>query len=132
MIAFIHVTTSFLSVIGMAALAYGYRRSLTQGAMLTRCFAWSLVLLAIAYSIRRGLWDILEPWYPGIYAYNPVINTALNLISLVAVYFGLRARWYLIPVQYRREWPWWSAWLHPDRCVFRNFYRRPDDQIDKE
>lgn len=104
--------TSLVSIIGVSVLAYGYRASLVSEDRITRYFAASMVFLALGYALRRFSWDIVVPLYTGGVDYSPV-NIIFNVINLIAVYFGLRARWLLIPEPERYAWKWYTAWMHP-------------------
>lgn len=115
------VATSILSVFGMAALAIGYRSSLDSEELITRYFSRGMAAIAAVYTLRRVSWDIVVPVITGVYAEHPYINILFNILALFGVYFGLQARYYLIPAEERAGWAWWNAWLHPSRCYFSRF-----------
>lgn len=104
--------TSLISIIGVSVLAYGYRASLFSPDLATRWFARSMALLAVSVFIRRLAWDILRPVVTGEVDQRP-LNIIVNIITIVAVYAGLKARLMLIPADERNGWHWWSAWAHP-------------------
>lgn len=106
------VLSSVLSIIGVCVLAYGYRASLFSEDRITKWFATSLVLLAVAYAARRFTWDVVVPVVYGETFYNPV-NIAFNCINMVAVYYGLKARYLLISEEERDGWTWLTSWMHP-------------------
>ena len=110
--------SSLLSIVGVGIMAYGYRSSLVSKDEVTRWFASSLVFLALAYALRRLTWDIAYPIYAGGANYSP-INIVFNLINLVAVYYGLKARHLLIPESERHRWRWYTSWMHPHIFKFR-------------
>ncbi len=110
----VQLVTSIVSVVGMGALAFGYRTSLFSEDPATKWFSWSFVLIAGGFFFRRAFWDFFWPIFVtgnGI-ASRPV-NILFNLVALVAVYCGLRARLLLIPREERHKWRWWTCWAHP-------------------
>lgn len=120
--------TSLLSILGVSALAYGYRASLVSEDKVTRLFAASMVFLAMGYAMRRFSWDIVIPLLYDVNYYNPV-NIVFNVVNMFAVYFGLRARWFLIPEPERYEWRWYTAWMHPGLFRIRVRPTREGDDI---
>lgn len=111
-------TTSLLSMLGVMALAYGYRASMFSDDQATKFFARSMALLALVIFARRLAWDIIHPVVTGEVDQRP-LNIAINLVTLVAVYAGLKARLLLIPDNERARWRWWNAWSHPSLWQLR-------------
>lgn len=105
-------TTSMFSIIGVLVLAYGYRASLFSSDPITRMFARSMALLAIGIAARRMAWDIIHPIVNGEVDQRP-LNVVINIVTIFAVYAGLKARLMLIPDEERANWHWWSSWAHP-------------------
>ena len=104
--------TSLFSIIGVSVLAYGYRASLFSEDPATRWFARSMALLAVSVFVRRMAWDIIHPIVNSTVDQRP-INIMVNIVTIFAVYAGLKARLALIPDDERGDWHWWSAWQHP-------------------
>ena len=104
--------TSLFSIIGVSVLAYGYRASLFSEDPATRWFARSMALLAVSVFVRRMAWDIIHPIVNSTVDQRP-INVMVNIVTIFAVYAGLKARLALIPDDERGAWHWWSAWQHP-------------------
>ena len=104
--------TSLFSIIGVSVLAYGYRASLFSEDPATRWFARSMALLAVSVFVRRMAWDIIHPIVNSTVDQRP-INVMVNIVTIFAVYAGLKARLALIPDDERGSWHWWSAWQHP-------------------
>ena len=104
--------TSLFSIIGVSVLAYGYRASLFSEDPATRWFARSMALLAVSVFVRRMAWDIIHPIVNSTVDQRP-INVMVNIVTIFAVYAGLKARLALIPDNERGSWHWWSAWQHP-------------------
>ena len=104
--------TSLFSIIGVSVLAYGYRASLFSEDPATRWFARSMALLAVSVFVRRMAWDIIHPIVNSTVDQRP-INIMVNIVTIFAVYAGLKARLALIPDDERGSWHWWSAWQHP-------------------
>lgn len=104
--------TSLFSIIGVFVLAYGYRASLFSDDPATRWFARSMALLAVAVFVRWMAWDIIHPIVNSTVDQRP-INVMVNIVTIFAVYAGLKARLALIPDDERGDWHWWSAWQHP-------------------
>ena len=104
--------TSLFSIIGVSVLAYGYRASLFSEDPATRWFARSMALLAVAVVMRWMAWDIIKPIVNSGVDQRP-INIMVNIVTIFAVYAGLKARLALIPDDERGDWHWWSAWQHP-------------------
>lgn len=104
--------TSLFSIIGVSVLAYGYRASLFSDDPATRWFARSMALLAVSVFVRRMAWDIIHPIVNSTVDQRP-INVMVNIVTIFAVYAGLKARLALIPDDERGDWHWWSAWQHP-------------------
>lgn len=104
--------TSLFSIIGVTVLAYGYRASLFSEDMATRWFARSMAFLAMSIFLRRMAWDLIHPIVNGEVDQRP-LNILVNIMTIVAVYAGLKARLMLIPDDERQDWHWWSAWAHP-------------------
>jgi len=110
--------SSLLSMIGVTALAYGYRASMFSGDPATKWFARSMALLAVAIFARRLAWDIIHPIVvPG--SDQRPINIVINVVTLIAVYAGLRARLMLIPEPERSRWRWYNSWAHPSLWKLR-------------
>lgn len=105
-------TTSMFSMIGVTALAYGYRASILSDDPATRWFARSMALLAAVIFARRLAWDIMRPVVTGEVDQRP-LNIIINIATLMAVYAGLRARLLLIPSDERSRWRWYNSWAHP-------------------
>lgn len=110
--------TSLFSIIGVSVLAYGYRASLFSDDPATRWFARSMALLAVAVFVRRMAWDIIHPIVNSSVDQRP-INIMVNIVTIFAVYAGLKARLALIPDDERGDWHWWSAWQHPSIWAMR-------------
>lgn len=108
--------TSIVSIAGVSALAYGYRASLYNEDPIARLFAMSLMFLALGYITRRLAWDVVMPIIYDVTYFNPA-NMIFNVINMIAVYVGLRARWMMMPEEDRYKWHWYSAWMYPG--VFR-------------
>ena len=104
--------TSLFSIIGVSVLAYGYRASLFSEDPATRWFARSMALIAVSVFVRRMAWDIIHPIVNSSVDQRP-INVMVNVVTIFAVYAGLKARLALIPDDERGDWHWWSAWQHP-------------------
>ena len=104
--------TSLFSIIGVSVLAYGYRASLFSEDPATRWFARSMALIAVSVVMRRTAWDIIHPIVNSTVDQRP-INVMVNIVTIFAVYAGLKARLALIPDDERGSWHWWSAWQHP-------------------
>lgn len=104
--------TSLFSIIGVSVLAYGYRASLFSEDPATRWFARSMALLAVSVFVRRMAWDIIHPVVNAQVDQRP-LNILVNIVTIFAVYAGLKARLALIPDDERGSWHWWSAWQHP-------------------
>ena len=104
--------TSLFSIIGVSVLAYGYRASLFSDDPATRWFARSMALIAVSVVMRRTAWDIIHPIVNSTVDQRP-INVMVNIVTIFAVYAGLKARLALIPDDERGSWHWWSAWQHP-------------------
>ena len=104
--------TSLFSIIGVSVLAYGYRASLFSDDPATRWFARSMALIAVSVVMRSTAWDIIHPIVNSTVDQRP-INIMLNIVTIFAVYAGLKARLALIPDDERGSWHWWSAWQHP-------------------
>lgn len=104
--------TSLISIIGVSVLAYGYRASLFSPDLATRWFARSMALLAVSIFARRLAWDIWHPIVTGEVDQRP-LNIAVNIVTIIAVHAGLKARLMLIPDDEREGWRWWNAWAHP-------------------
>ena len=116
MIDYLLMASSLLAICGVALLAFGYRHSLFSADPATRWFSRSMALLAASIFGRRLTWDLLHPIVSGDVDQRP-LNVVFNLIAIVAVYAGLRARLLLIPEEDREGWRWWTAWAHPS--IFR-------------
>lgn len=114
--------TSLISIIGVALLAYGYRISLFSHDKATRWFARSMAFLAVSIAVRRLAWDIWHPIVTGEIDQRP-LNIVVNIVTILAVYAGLRARLMLIPDDERTAWHWYSAWAHP--ALFKLRVDRP-------
>ena len=110
--------TSLFSIIGVSVLAYGYRASLFSEDPATRWFARSMALLAVSVFVRRMAWDIIHPIVNSSVDQRP-INIMVNIVTIFAVYAGLKARLALIPDDERGDWHWWSAWQHPSIWAMR-------------
>ena len=110
--------TSLFSIIGVSVLAYGYRASLFSEDPATRWFARSMALLAVSVFVRRMAWDIIHPIVNSSVDQRP-INVMVNIVTIFAVYAGLKARLALIPDDERGDWHWWSAWQHPSIWAMR-------------
>lgn len=110
--------TSLFSIIGVSVLAYGYRASLFSEDPATRWFARSMALLAVSVFVRRMAWDIIHPIVNSSVDQRP-INVMVNIVTIFAVYAGLKARLMLIPDDERGDWHWWSAWQHPSIWALR-------------
>lgn len=113
--------TSVTSIVGVSAMAYGYRASLYSENHTTKWFARSITLLAMGYVFRRITWDLAVPLFVGSIYYEPA-DIVFNVINLAAVYFGLQARLELIPEHERHRWHWYSAWMHPGLFRVRPTY----------
>lgn len=112
------MASSILAIVGVCVLAYGYRASLFSDDPVTRNFSWSMVLLALSVGSRRMMWDVLNPM--GLSGNDPrPMNILFNLIALMAIYAGLRARLLMIQDSERGAWRWWNAWAHPGLLRFR-------------
>ena len=110
--------TSLFSIIGVSVLAYGYRASLFSEDPATRWFARSMALLAVSVFVRRLAWDIIHPVVNAQVDQCP-LNILVNIVTIFAVYAGLKARLALIPDDERGDWHWWSAWQHPSIWAMR-------------
>ena len=110
--------TSLFSIIGVSVLAYGYRASLFSEDPATRWFARSMALIAVSVVMRRTAWDIIKPIVNSTVDQRP-INIMVNIVTIFAVYAGLKARLALIPDDERGDWHWWSAWQHPSIWAMR-------------
>lgn len=110
--------TSLFSIIGVSVLAYGYRASLFSDDPATRWFARSMALLAVSVVVRRMAWDIIHPVVNAQVDQRP-LNILVNIVTIFAVYAGLKARLALIPDDERGDWHWWSAWQHPSIWAMR-------------
>ena len=110
--------TSLFSIIGVSVLAYGYRASLFSEDPATRWFARSMALLAVSVFVRRMAWDIIHPVVNAQVDQRP-LNILVNIVTIFAVYAGLKARLALIPDDERGSWHWWSAWQHPSILSLR-------------
>lgn len=104
--------SSILSIVGVSAMAYGYRASLFNPDRVVRLFAASLMLLAVGYTTRRFTWDVVMPFLFGIEFFSP-LSIVFNVINIAAAYVGLKARWLMIPEEERKKWSWYSAWMYP-------------------
>ena len=110
--------TSLFSIIGVSVLAYGYRASLFSEDPATKWFARSMALLAVSVFVRRMAWDIIHPIVNSSVDQRP-INVMVNIVTIFAVYAGLKARLMLIPDDERGDWHWWSAWQQPSIWALR-------------
>lgn len=119
--------SSVVSISSVAALAYGYRSSLFSQDTATRWFAWSMALLAMAMFCRSITWDIISPVSKGGIDQR-YFNVAYNIVSFIAAYAGLKARWHLIPEAERDQWHWYSAWIHPSFWKLRRDRPIRDDE----
>lgn len=118
MLSFVLIVSSLIAIIGVAVLAYGYRSSFSSHDMTTRFFSWSMALLSISIFVRRATWDIIDPLVTQTVDHRP-LNIVYNAVAIAAVYFGLRARLFLIPQNERHKWHWWNSWQHPSICKLR-------------
>ncbi|WP_300042540.1 hypothetical protein [uncultured Paracoccus sp.] len=117
-----------MTIVGMTCLAWGYRHALAVRGTATWHFTMSMMVLATTFSLRRVYWDVVAPivrhrWpetWAEIFAIHggTNINILFNLVALMAIYHGLKARWLLLPDDERARWHWWSAWTHPDGIYF--------------
>lgn len=118
LIDYLLVSSSLVTIAGVAMLAYAYRASLFSGDPATRWFSWSMALLAVSIFCRRLTWDILNPVVSGGVDQRP-LNILFNVVAILAVYAGLRARLLIIPDNERSGWVWWTSWMHPELLRFR-------------
>lgn len=125
MIVYLAMFVAIASFLGMMAVAFAYRSSLSRDSdPATWYFSVSILLIALSTAIRRLYWDVFWVylrdhnydysrkwivWFPTEY-----VNLLFNSFVLVAVYFALRARFELIPDNERTKWRWYSAWVYPD------------------
>lgn len=116
---------TFLSIVGMLAIAYGYRGALRERYTATWFFVLSNILLAASVTLRLLYWDIVwvimkNEWPESAMAWRSIMgraemNVVFNAIFLIGVYLGLKSRQLLIPDEERADWPWYVSWLHPTR-----------------
>ena len=125
MMTWINAAVALLAVGGLVVSAIGWRYSLRRwnSAEPEAWFALAKVLYAIAIGARILIWDV---WWSILHhtdSTNAIARTDINIITsgivVAGVYCSLRARHLLIPPQDRPRWPWWKAWLHPRRGIFR-------------
>lgn len=115
---------STLLVMGLAAVALGYRHSIRRYDHSPEWFfAMSKVLFAVAFGVRLLFWDVIwgtlratdrEAAIRLSDAIGGVNSNVLSiLIGLFAVYCSLKARQLLLAEEERKHWHWLIAWAHP-------------------
>lgn len=120
----INAILSMLLVLGLIAVALGYRHSLMRRERTPEFyFALSKVLIAMAFAFRLlwwdGVWNIMRHIdRDAAHAVSDAIggvnsNIVSILIGLAGVYASLRARQLLLREEERVHWPWFLAWAHP-------------------
>lgn len=121
--ATLNALIAVLAILGMTAVAVGYRASLREPFTATWYFVSSIMLIAMSVTLRLAYWDLIWVIMKGQYPETarlwsgsfgrPEMNFLFNVVFLLGVYFGLKARQLLIPVEEQASWPWWKAWAHP-------------------
>lgn len=126
----INAALSLLVTMGLAASALGWRHSMTRWDWSAE---WYFATAKVLYSIGMGflllawgaVWGVVRLLDHGAGGRMldapgaPYANGLGLLVLLAGVYCSLRARWLLIPEDERGDWPWWLAWLHPRRPLWR-------------
>lgn len=120
---------SALLVLGLIAVALGYRHSVRRPEHSPEWyFSMSKVLTALAFGTRLLFWDVI--WGPLRYidpaaalvfadAIGGVHSNIISiLIGLLGVYCSLKARQLLLREEEQKEWPWIIAWAHPSILGF--------------
>ena len=115
---------STLLVLGLIAVALGYRHSVMKPEHSAEWFfAMSKVLFAVAFGMRLLFWDVI--WGTLRYTdrdaaiiFSDVIggvnsNLISILVGLFAVYCSLKARQLLLAEEEQKHWHWLIAWAHP-------------------
>ena len=121
--ALINAFIAALSILGMIAIAYGYRGSLLDRYTATWFFGSSVIVLAASVIFRLVYWDIIwatmrHNWPEAARDWASIMgrtemNLIFNAIFLLGIYLGLKSRQLLIPASERVNWPWYICWLHP-------------------
>ena len=114
--------TSLLVVAMMAAVFIGFARIWdSAGSPVIRNLSKGVMTVCLTLVARSSYWDVtqrvLGDAWPAVSAAlgGQQFSTVFNLGAILAAYFFLRAKWWLIPDEERSEWHWYSAWLYPPR-----------------
>lgn len=115
--------TSLAATAAMSLVLVGFSRVWddTHNHMMRNIRYGILTIIAVLI-LRSGYWDMLQTLLPreNWLAVRDALggqdfSSVFNLGFLVACYFWLRAKWWLIPEDERDEWSWWNAWRYPPR-----------------
>lgn len=121
---FIISILSTLLVLGLVAVALGYRHSVVKPEHSPEWFfAMSKVLFALAMGMRLLFWDVIwgtlratdrEAAITFSDAIGGVNSNLISiLIGLIGVYCSLKARQLLLAEEEQKHWHWLWAWAHP-------------------
>lgn len=86
-----------------------------------------VAVLATSMALRLGYWDVLRSaWQyffdrapmPGLLALE-LVNTACNLLIVLAVYQLLKGCWLLLPADERPQYSWLTVAFYPRRLRLR-------------
>lgn len=128
MITFITILLAIITMIGTAAIVFGFRSSFREVGEHTWWFMMGFSAFALSYNLRSVYWDI---FWTGLKHYdkNSALDwseatggTAVNIFFYFMVILGifcvLKSRQLMIPEDERQSWPWWKGWMHPKNLRF--------------
>lgn len=121
----INVITAALVAVGFGLVLWAFAPMLkTAISPFGRYLMRGAMGVAAISLARSGYWDftqfLLGDHWPLLRAFlgGQAFSALFNLAMLLPISDFLKARWHLIPVEERDEWPWWWSWAHPNyRCI---------------
>lgn len=127
-IAFSGIMSAFI-IVGYTAIMIGFRPRHDQYISETTCwFLRAFRLLTWTIVFRAFYWDIFMPtfrWAKPAAAQSwaemtagRLMNVVFGLFLLGSIYALLKCRQAMIPLEERKNWPWYIAWRHPKRITF--------------
>lgn len=127
--AHLNVMLGIATIVGLGAVAWGFRGHLWSSQVLLRHFSRGLVWLAASFGLRMIYWDVFFTWFelvdPERWAAWAAITggTNVNIIFLSMTFCGayhtLNALLHLVPEGERFRWRWWNVAIYPARGLWR-------------